>query len=140
MTHTISKVLSANDTGENGAHQAGILIPKDKTILSFFPALQKQMKNPRCSLVFTDTDGVTRWKFDFIYYNNKFYGGTRNEYRLTGMTAYIRSMKLEAGDSIELTKDENGRLHITAKRQQSAEEENGVLKLSTTWKVIRIPL
>ena len=29
----ISKVLSSNDTGETGSHQAGILIPKGGEIL-----------------------------------------------------------------------------------------------------------
>lgn len=139
MSYTIRKVLSQNDTGENGTHQAGMLIPKDEKILGFFPSLQKDMKNPRCSLVFTDTDGITKWRFEFIYYNNKFFGGTRNEYRLTGMTAYIRSMKLEAGDAIELTKDENGRLYIVGSRKRKQEETDGVLNLSTAWKVIKIP-
>ena len=34
---SISKILSANDIGATGGHQAGILIPKDPRILGFFP-------------------------------------------------------------------------------------------------------
>lgn len=86
---SISKILSLNDTGETGGHQAGILIPKGGDILQFFPELDADEKNPRISLYFID-EANQRWKFNFIYYNNKFFGGTRNEYRLTGMTEYIR--------------------------------------------------
>ena len=39
---SISKILSANDTGETGGHQAGILVPKQEEILSFFPPLERR--------------------------------------------------------------------------------------------------
>ena len=41
---SITKVLSANDTGETGGHQAGILVPKEERLLSFFPALKRSIK------------------------------------------------------------------------------------------------
>ena len=47
-TSIISKVLSANDTGETGGHQAGILIPKSEIILSFFPKLSSAKKKSPC--------------------------------------------------------------------------------------------
>jgi len=137
-THRIRKILSPNDTGETATHQAGILVPKTGGVLEFFPALQKQVKNPRCTLVFLDEDQVTKWSFEFIYYNGKFFGGTRNEYRLTGMTAYIRSRNLKSGDAIELSRDEHGRLHIRAQTSRAVSDEEGVLKLAPGWKVIRI--
>ena len=74
-TSIISKVLSANDTGETGGHQAGILIPKSEIILSFFPKLSSAKKNPRVSIKFYDNYDK-EWQFNFIYYNNKFFGGT----------------------------------------------------------------
>lgn len=40
----IRKTLSANDVGATGAHQAGILIPKNPKILAFFPSLDKSVK------------------------------------------------------------------------------------------------
>ena len=92
----ITKVLSKNDTGETGGHQAGILVPKDPNILAFFPPLDSSTKNPRVRLNFFDPQG-SLWKFSFIYYNNYFFGGTRNEYRLTWMTALIRNYNLKAG-------------------------------------------
>ena len=89
--HIISKKLSANDVGMNGNHQAGILIPKNREILSFFPYLGENEKNPRVNLKFTDPYGKD-WIFSFIYYNNKFFGGTRNEFRLTRMTTFLRNV------------------------------------------------
>jgi hypothetical protein len=138
LTQTIRKILSPNDTGETATHQAGILVPKSGEVLEFFPTLQKHIKNPRCTLVFLDEDQVTKWSFEFIYYNGKFFGGTRNEYRLTGMTAYIRSRNLKSGDAIELSRDEHGRLHIRAQSTRAIASGDGSLKLAPGWKVIRI--
>jgi hypothetical protein len=97
--HAIEKILSANDTGETGGHQAGICVPKAENILSFFPPLNPELKNPRQVLDIKD-DAGTFWSFNFIYYNNRFFGGTRNEYRLTGMTAFFREFNLKDGDKI----------------------------------------
>lgn len=136
MVQKISKILSANDTGDTGGHQAGILVPKDSRILSFFPPLDRSTKNPRHALSFVDREGA-RWGFSFIYYNNKFFGGTRNEYRLTRMTRYIRESGLVPGDTIFLSKDENGALSVDYERAKKV-RDGGVLKLSGTWIVIKI--
>ena len=95
----IEKKLSENDLGRTGSHQAGILIPKDDKLLNFFPTLDSQKYNPRQTITFTD-DTEREWKFNFIYYNNKLFGGTRNEYRLTGMTKYSKEAILDPGDYI----------------------------------------
>jgi hypothetical protein len=128
----IKKVLSPNDTGETGGHQAGILIPKDKQILSFFPRLNSTLKNPRTSLDFLDETGK-EWTFSFIYYNNKYFGGTRNEYRITGMTAFFREFNLKAGDSIILKRLSPHVLRICYDRRKKL---GSVIKLSCMWKVI----
>lgn len=133
--NAIKKELSANDSGETGTHQAGILVPKEPAILSFFPPLDKSVKNPRHSLVFRD-DGAERWTFEFIYYNNRFFGGTRNEYRLTCMTNYLRSNNLKAGDEVLLSRDDEGRYSVSFKRKKQAVLENGKLKLGGTWKIV----
>lgn len=57
MERRIAKLLSANDAGETGGHQAGILIPKDQKVLSFFPDLDRKILNPRCHIQFLD-DGA----------------------------------------------------------------------------------
>ena len=142
MTHTarITKTLSANDIGETGAHQAGILVPKEPAILSFFPFLDPDAKNPRVSLTFREPDGITRWHFNFIYYNNRFFGGTRNEYRLTCMTRYLRARNAAVGDQVVLFKDGDGRLHVDVERLDAPAVigDDDVLVLSGGWKVIRI--
>ncbi|HLP81348.1 MAG TPA: EcoRII N-terminal effector-binding domain-containing protein [Nitrosomonas sp.] len=135
----ITKVLSANDIGETGAHQAGILVPKEREILSFFPNLNPKEKNPRVTLVFRETDGITRWDFNFIYYNNRFFGGTRNEYRLTCMTKYLKARNARAGDIVSLFKDMEGRLTIELNRTGlPPATQDDVLILSGGWKVIKI--
>ncbi|WP_444659089.1 EcoRII N-terminal effector-binding domain-containing protein [Caproiciproducens sp. R2] len=140
---SITKNLSLNDTGETGGHQAGMLIPKGGDVLRFFPTLGKDEKNPRTSMYFYDENGKA-WKLNFIYYNGKFYGGTRNEYRLTGMTAFFRENGLKAGDTITLT-HENDNDVICYKRQaqpvvKEIHNEKGQINkrivLGSSWKVI----
>ena len=132
---SISKILSSNDIGLTGAHQAGIHIPKKEDILSFFPALNPKQKNPRFMLVFTD-DNNLRWEFSFIYYNNLFFGGTRNEYRLTRMTKYLKSNNLKAGNELTLSQTENGEYRVRSIKKEI--RNDGKLKLSTEWKIITI--
>jgi len=138
MTNWIAKVLSANDTGETGGHQAGILVPRQPDILAFFPKLDAAQYNPRVHLRFLDDSG-TFWQFAFIYYNNKFFDGTRNEYRLTHMTKYIRQAGLVTGDEIILSHDRDAdRYSITHRRQKKTGLVNGVLQLGKGWRVIQL--
>jgi hypothetical protein len=134
----ISKILTNNDTGESGSHQAGIVIPKRQEFLRFFPDLDPGQKNPYRLLAFVDEQGLC-WKFKYIYYNNKFFGGTRNEFRLTRMTGYIREKNLSPGDEIILSKDDQGRYNITCpKHKQIRETTPGTIILGTGWKITRI--
>jgi hypothetical protein len=130
----VAKVLSANDIGNTGAHQAGMLIPKRPELLAFFPALRTDTRNPRVHLQFEDTAG-TSWTFAYIYYNNKLFGGTRNEYRLTRMTKYMAAKRLEPGDRIVLTRESN-RFSIAVERSGRNLVRAGVLQLGTGWMVI----
>ena len=136
-TNSIQKVLSRNDTGETGGHQAGILIPKKEGILSFFPALDGDEKNPRLKIAFHDHLGE-EWSFSFIYYNNRFFGGTRNEYRLTGMTRYMKAYGLKSGDTIVLSREDGGFYTVKHSKNNGAERPDGTLKLGNSWKVVRI--
>ena len=132
----ITKELSRNDTGETGGHQAGMLIPRDSQVLSFFPRLDPGEYNPRHQLTFRDSLG-SKWVFSFIYYNNKFFGGTRNEYRLTCMTPFIRAHNLRAGDKVTLSRDEENRFQVTYAREKD-EESDGRLKLGTAWRIVNL--
>jgi len=136
--HAITKVLSRNDTGETGGHQAGILVPKDPDILAFFPSLDRRQKNPRHHLHFTDELGET-WLFAFIYYNNALFGGTRNEYRLTRMTPFIRAHSLHVGDKITLHRNANADYTVSCQRKRAQKRDTGgKLRLGSTWKIVSI--
>jgi len=103
---TFRKTLSANDVGSTGGHQAGVLIPKSETeLLAFLPPLDSDKKNPNTWLHCVDENRVSR-RFKFRYYNNKLHdpGGTRNEYRFTYMTAWLRSLSAKAGDVFEISR------------------------------------
>lgn len=100
-----SKTLSLNDTGETGAHMAGIHVPKTET--QIFPWLDPTIKNPRAALSMKDRNGRS-WPLNFIYYNNANFDGTRDEYRLTGLTEFITGNGLTAGDSITVTRTDDG--------------------------------
>jgi hypothetical protein len=134
----ISKKLSANDIGTTGSHQAGILVPKERSILSFFPALSRRTKNPRTMLSVREKPHGTTWQFNFIYYNNKLFQGTRNEYRLTGMTSYLRAVNASVGDELVFSKDENGTILVECVRSasQSIEQSGEILVLKSGWKSI----
>lgn len=133
--NAIRKQLSRNDTGETGGHQAGILVPRDPDILSFFPRLDPKAYNPRHRLVFRD-HAAQKWTFSFIYYNNKLFGGTRNEYRLTCMTPFIRARNLRAGDTIVLSRDEDGRFSIACEPLNEPQDDR--IKLGSSWMIIKM--
>ena len=107
----VAKILSANDVGQNGSHQAGILLPKsDAAIMGFFPRLDSAIKNPRMLIEFEDRATRSKIYLNYIYYNGKFFQGenglfgTRNEYRLTGLTSYFKNVVVREGDLIQFTK------------------------------------
>ena len=96
------KTLSDTDTGKNGTHQAGIVIPKSNgELLNFFPALENNpYKNPDCWITCEDPEGE-KWKMRYIWYNGKLHGrSTRNEYRLTHSTSFMKLWNAETGDEI----------------------------------------
>lgn len=104
---TIEKVLTLNDTGETGSHQCGIAIPSNPLFIDFFPPLPKG-RNPSEIIYFEDPHGVL-WPFRYVYYNNKLYGGTRNERRLSRTHKYLNAAKASAGDTLVLSHDpQNG--------------------------------
>jgi hypothetical protein len=141
VTTEIRKKLSANDVGTTGGHQAGILVPKEDRILSFFPNLDKTVKNPRMKLVFFERTNRERWEFNFIYYNKKLFGeGTRNEYRLTGMTKFMRAINAKVGDSLIFSRDENDSFEVDIIRENNGTTlttDGDTLILSGGWTVIQ---
>ena len=80
----VIKRLSGNDTGLTGAHQAGIYFPQ-AVMAKLFPSIQRRdIKNPDCYFTAeVRSHGVIDQRIRAIYYNGKFFNGTRNEQRLT---------------------------------------------------------
>ena len=112
---TFSKALTANDTGASGGHQAGIHIPKSqKELVGFLPWLDPAIKNPDAWLECEDETGQ-RWRFRYIHYNNSLHdpAGTRDEYRLTHMTGYMRALRARPGDVLSISGEPGaGRLRL----------------------------
>lgn len=142
MKKTFSKTLSANDVGATGGHQGGMLIPKTETeLLDFLPKLDATIKNPDAWIQCLDEDGNKR-KFRYVYYNNRLHdpGGTRNEYRITYMTAYFRSVRAREGDSFEISRqDADAEYSIKVVRyndkvSEPAGEYTVRIKLSSPWR------
>lgn len=139
MDDQIAKTLSANDIGITGSHQAGIHVPKRSELLSFFPQLDQSARNPRTTLNVRDRNTGKLWDFQYIYYNNKLFGGTRNEYRLTGMTSYLRSASARPGDLLYFGKDQAGIVEIWLVPESEAvsvEVEPAPIILSGSWTLI----
>jgi hypothetical protein len=105
----VRKVLSANDLGLTGSHQAGIAIPKDPNILEFFPPLDAAIYNPDCWLNVLTPQTGQYWQLRFIYYNSRIHGqGTRNEYRLTHTVHMLRALSASVGDLIAFRRSRLG--------------------------------
>ena len=79
-----AKRLSANDTHQAGSHQSGTYVPK-AWVFDALPALEDMSKcNPRVSLnAFVDSHSDARTVTP-IWYNNKLFGKTVDETRVTG--------------------------------------------------------
>ncbi|MGO4604630.1 EcoRII N-terminal effector-binding domain-containing protein [Terrabacter sp. 2YAF2] len=133
----VSKVLSANDLGLTGTHQAGIAIPKDPEILAFFPSLDGSEYNPDCEMAVSTPDTSMHWSLRFVYYNSKTHGmGTRNEYRLTGTTKMLRDMAPRVGDSISFMRNDFGDIEISIQASESELDTSATTKtLKGGWRL-----
>lgn len=132
---SFSKVLTLNDIGKTGSHQAGLHIPKkNKKLLEFFPTLGLETLNPSKWITCVDEHNEL-WRFRFVYYNNKFHSlsGRRNEFRLTHTTKYLKSNSTIEGD-IFLISRETGkdfyRISLIQKNLESPEKAPSKVQLS----------
>ncbi|NKX54375.1 EcoRII N-terminal effector-binding domain-containing protein [Arthrobacter mobilis] len=137
--HTVTKTLSRNDIGLTGGHQAGITVPKVSRMLEFFPQLDATEFNPSVKLTGIDTADGTEFLMTYIYYNGKTLGrSTRNEYRLTGLTAFMRRHQATEGDVlwIERVRTSIYRLSLERMLMPRTELPQKIL-LKGTWSTIR---
>jgi hypothetical protein len=103
----IRKVLSPNDLGETGSHQSAIVVPASEA--SRIAVLDEDVENPSTTLVVRhgETDEASVWRL--IHYNGRVHGhSTRDEYRLTGTTAFLRQFRASVGDQLVLSRDGSG--------------------------------
>lgn len=105
---SFSKVITPNDRGLNPkSHQSGIAFGAPSNIGKFdvFPELSLEVPNDNCVVEWNEPRG-RRWRFRWIYFNGKFHGKTRNEYRITqGDTGdtpknFLNHHDLKVGDSL----------------------------------------
>jgi hypothetical protein len=123
MTITAVKVLSDNDLGLTKSHQAGFLIPKSLIEIGLFSRLTDAELNPRQRLKFCNMSDDYEFYVNYIFYNNKFFGGTRHEYRLTGLSKFIREYGLRPGDEILLTRFSESAYGITIQKKPRANNQ-----------------
>jgi len=77
------KRLAANDTLATESHQAGPYVPKD-FLFGVLPALNRpDVKNPDLRFPLAVDSHGEQTQVRAIWYNNRLFGGTRNEARLT---------------------------------------------------------
>jgi len=136
-------VLSANDVGTTGGHQGGIVVPKlDRELLAFLPQLDASTLNPSTWIDCETPEGALL-RLRFVYYNNRLHvaRGTRNEYRITHLSKFLKDSGARAGDHFEIARDDGSALYrirviaSKASERQAAEVDDGPfrIKLTTRW-------
>lgn len=78
------KRLSANDTLANKSHQAGPYFPKDLLFEVLAGLQNREVQNPRVQIPAFVDSGTEVQNVTAIWYNNRYFGGTRDETRVTG--------------------------------------------------------
>lgn len=82
--HIYIKRLSANDTGATGGHQVGIYIPKEVMDKLFPSIVRTDIENPDVFLTAkVSSHNDLQSEVRAVYYNNRYFGRTRNEKRIT---------------------------------------------------------
>lgn len=113
--------MTENDLGVTKSHQAGFLIPHRLMGYGVFPLLNDESLNPRLKLILVDSESNLRYGVNYIKYNNKHFGGTRNEYRITGIARFLRLNLLKPGDSIVFRSLEVQELGISFVRNRNVQ-------------------
>lgn len=140
MSKSYEKILTKNDTGETGGHQAGIAVPKkDLELLAFFPKLDIQVFNPDRWLTCEDPDGDL-WEMRYVYYNGKTFSpmkSTRNEYRITHMTKFFSTWNAKSGDSVIFTSTgREGNYRISIKKASEGDAGTPKPVILKGWKAV----
>jgi len=107
-----AKILSPNDLGRTGSHQAGILVPKNSPLRVLLDESTVADSNPR-RFLYPYSEYLGRSvECCLIYYNNRLRGGTRDEFRLTRTAWLRRDLLAVPGDVLEFAIEENELVEI----------------------------
>jgi len=140
MADKFSKILTKNDCGFTGSHQSGLHISKKEvSLLEALPKLDPSRKNPDIELHCIDKK-FGKFVFRYVHYNNRLHtkNGTRDEYRITKITEYLKLTCAIPGDVLSISKIESTDkfyLEIT-KGAKKIFESNPTVKL-IGWKQYR---
>lgn len=129
------KTLSSNDVGSTGGHQSGVVIPIKIATGEFFPELDAGVINPRVQLdALVEVTGKN-FRMNFIYYNGKLHGtSTRNEFRLTGISTFLKDFAAQEGDRLVITKAGDLRYRLKVEPSSALYTEGEiVVTLSKDW-------
>ena len=140
MSQSYEKILTPNDTGETGGHQAGIAVPKQNLeLIAFFPQLATETFNPDIWITCDDPDGQL-WEMRFVYYNGKTFSprkSTRNEYRVTHMTKFFSKWNARSGDSVIFTATKlEGNYRISIKKAPAEDSSTPKPIALRGWKAV----
>lgn len=110
MKISIIKKLSRNDLGLTGSHQAGICVPKTVVAKGFFPQLDAEEYNPRTVIpMYFEKERVD---INYIFYNNRLHGsGTRCEYRLTGISKFLKKQNMKEHENVIFSYDASNQIY-----------------------------
>jgi hypothetical protein len=130
----LRKILTRNDIGTTGSHQAGIHVPK--SVLAHFPVLDSARLNPDLWLDIASVHGSFRWRF--IHYNNGVVAdGTRDEYRLTHIRDFLRRSAAGTGDALEF--ERTGSRSYTCRIIDAGRNADAlVLSRAGPWRVVTL--
>jgi hypothetical protein len=128
----LRKDLTPNDLGRTGSHQAGLHVPK--AFAHVFPTLREDELNPSSILNVEFRDCKFAWRY--IHYNSKVFGsGTRDEYRLTRVTPFLRMSGARVGDTLELRGGDVWRAVLVHDEQPPTAL---VLSKAGPWRLVRL--
>lgn len=105
MQVIFEKVLSWNDCGRGRTHQSGILIPKELG-RQIFSNSAIETKNPKISLELAPFGFGQELRVVITYYNSRKFGGSRDEFRLTRISTFLREADLHPGDTLIISFDQ----------------------------------
>lgn len=95
----VAKVLSRNELGLTGSHQAGVLVPKSSPLMELLPRLDPAEANPSTLIEFECLQLGEVIRVRYVHYNSKVLGtGTRNEQRLTRLGQLFARAGASPGD------------------------------------------